>query len=604
MLSVSQDFINAITDDYRVIKGRILVVYEGPETTSTFTVEANDYDTLFDVNQTADAITETDYRIAVLDGSWQLGTDRLYSPWIQAGWWTQSVCDENGVFAIPPILTVHMINRTITYLQVIGDTAKGEYPVDFTIKLYDFDGNVIHEENVVDNMLVVWKKDIVINGIYTAELIIHKWSRPHTRAKIVEFISPIHELYEDEDIISFSVTEERELNNATLPIGNISMNEMQATLYNDGRFNLDNTSSLLYNRLKPNCLVRVWIGVETINGTEWVPLGVFWTVDWKVNEKDLTVRFTARDKLQKLADSRITLGILHNTNLYEIARMVFEDAGLTEHDYHIDDTFSDINIEWAFFPGTTHLNALRTIAGAGLGVIYTDRQGIIQMKRIDMEDTEEPVIYLTADNYFEKNTPLLYGQTYTRIQVRTQPYLPGDMQEVYRSLEPIHIPAGDTHSTTIFFNSDAVVDTNITLEGATNTVIDEVKWYSWGAYVKLRNDGTSDEDVYIVVNGRPLIIQGAELITSEDEQAITDYGLIVYRLRRNTFIQNRTIAKQIADTLLESYKNPKRAIIITWVGNPALELGDKINIDGIDSYIVKQVISYDGGLTMRTETRR
>ena len=452
---------------------------------------------------------------------------------------------------------------------------------------------------------MVWSKDIVINGVYKAELILLKWSQPNTRGKITEFISSIHEVYEGEDIITMELTEERELSQATLPVGNISMNELRVVLYNDGRFNLDNTSSILYGRLKPNCRVLAWIGiVKPDNTTEWVPLGIFWTTDWKVDEQNLTASFTARDKLQRLADSRITLGILQDTTLYDIAEAILVDAGLTQRDYNIDTSFRDITIPWAYFPSTSHLNALKVVAGAGLGVVYANRYGIIRIRKIDMEDTTTPVTTLTSDNYFSKETPLLLGSVYTRVQVRTQPMAPGNLQEVYRSLEPIVIPAGKTISTTIFFNVEAVVNPVATLEGASFTTITGTTWYSWGGRITLTNNGDIDESVIIVVNGQPLTVQGSELITVEDDKAITDYGLIVYRLPNNPFIQNREIAKTIANTLLASYKDPKRAIIITWSGNPALELGDKITIDGVDSYIIRQTITYDGSLTVRTETRR
>jgi len=605
MLPVSTDFQNAITADYRKIRAKVIVDYEGPYVANTFQVSANDADPLFDINQAADAVDTTEMRIAVLDGTWRLGDDHLYSPYVQAGWWTQKVADGAGNFVPPyPTLTIQMVDRTIDKLRVVGDTIKGEYPIEFAIRLYDYGGNLLHEELITDNNQVVWEKAVSVVGVYKAELELHIWSRPNTKGKIVEFISPIYEVYQGDEIISLELTEERELRGTTLPIGNISLNELRVVLVNDGRFNLDNTTSILYNRLKPNCRVRAWIGVELTDGTtEWVPLGVFWTVDWKVSEKDLTAEFTARDKLQRLSDTNISLGILQDTTLYDIAEAVFQDAGLSFREYAIDDAFKDIAIPWAYFPSTSHLNALKTIAAAGLGVVYADRYGIIQMRRIAMDETGDPVAYITADDYFKKDTPLLLGSVYTRIRVRTQPLQPAAVQEVYRSLEPVVVPAGSSVSTTIFFLQQPVINPTATLEGATNTTITATTWYSWGGRLTLTNSGTTDESVIIVVNGQPLTVQGAELVEKEDAKAITDYGLIVYTLPNNPLIQSRDIAKQIAETLLASYKDPKRAIVLTWRGNPALELGDKIDIDGQAAYIVRQTLTYDGGLTVRTETR-
>src|SRR5690606_39397230 len=84
---------------------------------------------------------------ASLDGSWQLSTPvpyRLMPDTEQdaliyhVGWWGTQLAGTGGAFAPPyPTVTVTHAPRATQTLQLVGDSARGEYPVDFTIALYD-----------------------------------------------------------------------------------------------------------------------------------------------------------------------------------------------------------------------------------------------------------------------------------------------------------------------------------------------------------------------------------------------------------------------------------------------------------------------------------
>ena len=80
--------------------------------------------------------------------------------------------------------------------------------------------------------------------------------------------------------------EEKEVSQGSLPIGNISSNEIDIKLNNKNRkFDAGNTQSSLYGLLKANRKIKAWIGIEQDGGAkELVPLGVFWSGDWKAPE--------------------------------------------------------------------------------------------------------------------------------------------------------------------------------------------------------------------------------------------------------------------------------------------------------------------------------
>ena len=84
----------------------------------------------------------------------------------------------------------------------------------------------------------------------------------------------------EDDLIAVSLLEEREVSQGSLPVGNISSNEIVVRLSNeDKRFDPDNDSSPLYGLIKPNRRVRAWLGTEIGGEAEWVPLGTFWSID-------------------------------------------------------------------------------------------------------------------------------------------------------------------------------------------------------------------------------------------------------------------------------------------------------------------------------------
>ena len=115
----------------------------------------------------------------------------------------------------------------------------------------------------------------------------------------------IQETYEGDDILLVSLLEEREVSQGSLPVGNISANEITIRLDNTNRkFDAGNPNSPLHGLIKPNRRIRAWLGVEHEDGAkEWVPLGVFWCGDWEAPEDELYAQTRGRDRLELLRKS-------------------------------------------------------------------------------------------------------------------------------------------------------------------------------------------------------------------------------------------------------------------------------------------------------------
>jgi hypothetical protein len=244
----------------------------------------------------------------------------------------------------------------------------------------------------------------------------------------------------------------------------------------------------------------------------------------------------------------------------------------------------------------SHRDALRVIAEAALGQVYCDRDGRVRVtvgqtyqpttQRLFLEGApfpaEVPAVYeaygISPDDYFSLSTPSRQGQLANEIIVDTQPLRPSATTEVYRSNELITVSAGKTVNIVVHYNQPPVIGAMARLEGATDTDILTADFYGWGAEIVLYNAGMADEQVTLIIEGQPLQVQNKERAMTRDEASIRDNGRLRYEFPANHLVQSLPVAQQIADSLLASYKDPRRDVRLEWRGNPALELGDLITV--------------------------
>jgi hypothetical protein len=641
MYPVTQEYNEKMKAGTRRIYGKVQIDYTDPFLDQSIEIQANEQANVSFPGQTADVVSEPFAKIASLDGSWVLGTYALApateeeAKTHQMGWWGKQLAGADGAFTIPyPTLTAAFFSRPIRSLKVMGDNARGEYPVDFTISLYDEAENLLHQETVTGNSQVAWDKalDPVITQVVKMVLVITKWSHPGRQVKILEFITSVQETYEGDDILLINFLEEKEVSQGSLPIGNISSNEIDIKLNNENRkFDVGNTQSSLYGLLKANRKIKVWIGVKQDGGTkELVPLGVFWSGDWKVPESDIYAQTTGRDRLELLRKSTYSTSyVQQNKTLYELAELVLLDAGLASEDYYIDPELSTYVIPYSWFGEQSHREALRKIAEACLGQVYCDREGIIRIEGPShMENiisTSKGVFFLEGvfpaevegvieaygigpDDYYLKDNPLNWSQIANYIEVDTQPLRPDILQEVYRSNDPISISAGQTKSMTMFYNSSPCINAVANLEDApAGCTITGATYYAWGANIEVSSSATGT--FTLVVDAQPMKILNKEKAIAQDENSIIDNGRLKYSFPANPLIQTLEMAQAIADKLLASFKDPRRDLELDWRGNPALLLNDLIVVpDYKDSrgyyYVTKNELEFDGTLRARLSGRR
>lgn len=440
MIATTDEYDAAIQATMRKIRGRIEVTWTDSDIDPTIDVTANDYNRINDnievpsgdenLQHAADGVNYPAYKYAhldqdiICDGSFHPfpGTSEQ-SALNEVGWWGKTECNSNGLWIdsaattttstttlVPdgenPTLIVTFAARAINSLLVVGDSQYSEYPVSFQVRIYDAaaGGNLLYTDTVIDSVgtgwtlnNVEWTKSIPepdVSNLYSCqrmELEVIKWNRANRVVKITEFYTAIVETYEGDDIISMSLLEEMLISDGSLPVGNISANELDIKLQNiEDRFFWGNTDSPIYETIKRNRRIRAWLGItlppfntdpdlETI---EWIPLGVFWSGDWQADELGTFVSTSARDRMELLRKSDFEVSELYeNITLYELMETVLDDARLKMPDltYNIDASLADITLQYAWFDKVSYFEAIREICEACQGYAYCDRYGVLQI---------------------------------------------------------------------------------------------------------------------------------------------------------------------------------------------------------------------------------
>jgi len=433
MLPTTASFDSAIKATVRKFRARVEVTWVDSDIDPTIVCTSNDYNRINDaaevpsgndnLQHAADGKTVPPYKYAHLDQ--YLIADGSFHPFPgtavlsaanETGWWGKTECNSNAEWidsttplptttAIPsganPILTITFANRAINALLVTGESIYNEYPVSFEVRIY-LGAALIHTETVINSVGtdwtldgVSWRKTLpdlpILYNCDSMQLEIIKWSRPHRVVKIVEFYTGIVETYYDDDILNMNLLEEMLISDGSLPVGNISANELDLKLQNvEDRFFVGNTSSPIYTMIKRNRRIRAWLGTvlppfnvnPLLETVEWIPLGIFWSGDWQAEELGTYVSTSARDRMELLRKSMFEISdIYEDVTLFDLATTVMADAKLKMADmvYNIDASLAAITLQYAWFGKVSYFECIREICEACQGYAYVDRYGVVQI---------------------------------------------------------------------------------------------------------------------------------------------------------------------------------------------------------------------------------
>ena len=494
----------------------------------------------------------------------------------QVGWWGSHNSGPSGEFVSPniPTLSTTFTKRLVQAFTISGDNALNEYPVDFTVTVYLSSGTdyiPIEQMNVTGNTELTYSANFVSSHFSATRLTLEvlKWSKPDRVVKIVEFYTNIKKTYESDDIMFLNILQEFEASEGTLPVGNISCNEMDMTLENiTDRFFYENTGSELYTMIKRNRKIQPYLGFEYANGVkEYVPMGLYWSGDWAVSDNGTGASTTARDRFELLRKKEFPWDIafteiLSNVSVKQLFETVLDSVLTYMYDFYydisdLDDTYIIPHFNPEFFKGKSYFAVIKELSAASLAYAFMD-------------------------------TP-------TDAEIATNGNLNRDTMRVLK------------------------VDTVFPLNPETSLAIDITK----DDFIEkeqpadtesMANSITVPYNVFTVDPEDPLKWNSEQFsILSKDDNNITEFGVMDYSYQSSSLIQEEEHAQAIGDLLLASFKLSNPNIEMQTFGDITLELANQISVpeyqkNGIDKRgvfaITKINSEYDGALRVALSGRK
>lgn len=634
MLSTSTAFDTAATANIRKPVGRVSITWSDPYIDSGISISNNGENNISDDLHVANTVTETNYKWVLFDATNDLTGNYKLAPVspqsvYEVGWYGDELCDSGGEFGVwDPQLTVTFPAKPIYGVVVAFEKTLGQWGVDFTI---DIKLGASYEEVIFvsDNDSYYFERtlDTPVASADSIVLNIQKWNTPGTAAKVVEFYSSISTVYEGDVIKSISVTEEREIRDSTNPIGNMSSNEASVELQNIkindviDPFFPGNSASLLSSLLKPGRRVAIELGYELADGTtELKPMGTFWSGDFTVKDSSPTMSFTARDRMEKLRK------VIYDDNALDYNKTVDNlllDIVLSAQakgipiNYDIDSLLNAITIPISFIERQDYFEAIKYVMTACGGQAYMSREDVLifESSTRSSDYSGSPDLFITKSEYFSKDQPTHYEDLINLLEIETQPLTLGSNETLYSTndsislgasaiLDPIEIKYSSFPASSIVINYTGTGCSPYTYN---------VEYLSWGMILTVANSAGTAGTFTFTVTGNPYEVIGENVISSKDDSSIAANGEKSYRLPVNKLIQRDDIAQDIADDLIDYYADPRNDLMLTWRGNPALELGDIIVVPeyqrgAIDNKarfkIYKMQTEFDGTLKQTISARR
>lgn len=336
-----------------------------------------------------------------------------------------ATCDENytavdgSMYFLPRNRSDVVLNQGIVSAQLLGPIEvrfpiqydlKGltiefgkAFPLDFVI---ESDSNTVEVTNNASGHFVT---DEIFEGATFLRFTPIRMVNGQSRFRIHQLTMGIGIYFDNRKILSATKKEHISPIMEELPAIDFDM-----TINNKDRaFDVENDESTV-NFLEIGQNVEVLYGQELDDGSiEWMPGAAVQLREWSADDE--TMNFSASDRFDGM-DGTYYRGQYYNAgiSLYDLAIDVFEDAGIDNRTYWVDNYLRDIKI-CNPMPVVTHKEALQLIANAGRCILYQDRSGSIFLKSSFIPDmtagSNNETYYSHAAVVLDKTTKDAYAMT-------------------------------------------------------------------------------------------------------------------------------------------------------------------------------------------------
>lgn len=565
MLNVSTEYMALIYDDNTIIDADVVYSAFDVSAKSSATAVSNGKQSFSHEDETLDEDDSSPYRYSSLEhGNWRLnGKVKIFpanTSGIQWGWWSEAISHMDGTFENNPIIT-YMWSENHTS---IGITLKFADPIkELKVTWYNEAEEEISTSTYI-NADMEETNCIITNGVVNYRKVIVEIIRvlPKHYAKLIEVDFGIEFIWDD-NIITLEVDEKIDPKGAQ-----IQSNQSKILVNNlDIRFNkYSPNSETRFIQEKQKLTIRTKVLIEGVY--EKLPLGTFYLTSWE-SPTSYTTQFIANDLILKLEGIYNRSKFYTNATAQTILEELFNDCNLYDEEgipqFVIADDVKPITLT-GYIPPVDYRTALQQIAFALGAVVKVDRNGKVYIFRINTSDTSVE----TIDDSMKNDSEDKEGTRYGGVSISQYSYKSGASQTLFEGVI--------TGNQNILFSahpatSIAVIGTHSSYTVYANS-IDIV-----GASGTIKVTGTP----YEIYENK--VIKKLPDVTVGITKQIKDVSGIY-------LIGKDTTADYVSDWLLSELQ---KSITneFQWLGNPAIETGDYVDLTVADGVVKKALVQHN-----------
>lgn len=299
------------------------------------------------------------------------------------GFISQNLSGADCVFTEIPTVTItfgQVHQNYVPGLTITWSPLYNEYARKFRVTAFNGDTQVAQTtvEDNTDTTSIAW---VALAGYNKMVIEILEWCLPYHRARLLECLIGIKQIYTKVDLINFSHEQSADLLSAELPKNTIVF-ELDNS---DGRWNPENPSGVEQYLIQRQML-NVRYGFYIEGKIEWIKAGTFYMSEWNTPANGLTASFTARDMLEFCGD--IYNGSRSGT-LLSVVEEALAQSGIEMEDTVIDSSLGDISTDFSADDAEfTCAEVLQMAANAACCCMWQCRDGILHIEKLDESLTD------------------------------------------------------------------------------------------------------------------------------------------------------------------------------------------------------------------------
>lgn len=563
MIAVSNEFKRAIKSDERRIKGYVEVVYDVPDIETT---PVADYSSTYtNINEIDDGRrVENNYAsldYLPLDGTRLSVLNAINT---NAGYISDDIFEDIQ----SPTLDLTFESSTI---QGITIYFKDNYPTNMTLEFSDLSSITVEPDNEIVQVIFDEPKTIT-----SVSITINEMEYSDRKIKIQEIDLGISYVYQDQDLIEFTVDEE-----VNKLVEEVPTNETSITI---------NNMQDLFNPLNPQGVVKYLtdgskiiphIGVLTeTQGVEFVKMGEFY-FDSYTNNSDKTTTLTGKNIIKQLESETFK-----NDNETDFFQTLFTqekfESFMGNYKYQWDIEYYKTVWFTIYLQHNNLMTLLKDISFINTTLLYGDRNNTMKMRLIDtnIKDqlTKSELLNDVEYKSIEKLNVLNLNRTVTSSGTTTS-------REIYSGSVVLE---QSPQYVLCKISSPNVLGATVSQSGGTSaSIVGQAGLFmcfvkvtgNIGDTVTIKLNSTNDKQV-----GKQLLTKS--LRTSNEKEVPITIDTDLFRR---------------VDEIMTLENAPSYEINFEYNGDPSLEAGDYIEVETPYGYkpvfIQKNRFTFNGGLS-------